>query len=50
MAAALKVLVADDETIIAMGIETTLAKMWHAVVGRARTGGEAVAKAAELSP
>ena len=38
MTAPLKVLVADDETIIAMGIETTLAKMGHAVVGRARTG------------
>lgn len=50
MTAPLKVLVADDETIIAMGIETTLAKMGHAVVGRARTGGEAVAKAVELSP
>ncbi len=50
MTAPLNVLVADDETIIAMGIETTLAKMGHTVVGRARTGGEAVTKAVDLSP
>ncbi len=44
------ILVVDDETIIAKGIEKRLKGLGYAVVGLAATGEEAVARAAESRP
>ena len=46
----LRILIADDETLIAMSLTTMLQNIGHKVVARARTGEEAVEKALELSP
>ncbi len=46
----LKILIADDETLIAMSLTTMLQNIGHRVVARARSGQEAVEKAREFSP
>ena len=46
----LKILIADDETLITMSLSTMLENMGHRMIARARTGLEAVEKAKELSP
>jgi len=46
----LKILIADDETLIAMSLTTMLQNIGHRVVARARSGQEAVEKAREISP
>jgi len=46
----LKILIADDETLITMSLSTMLENMGHRMIARARTGLEAVVKAKELSP
>jgi len=46
----LKILIAEDETLITISITKMLENIGHTVVGRARTGKEAVEKALELSP
>ncbi len=46
----LKILIADDETLIAMSLTTMLQNIGHRVVARARSGQEAVDKAREFSP
>ena len=45
-----KILVVEDESIIAMELEKHLAEMGYDVVGRASSGVEAIAKAKELRP
>jgi len=45
-----KILVVEDESIIAMELELYLKKMGYEVVGRASSGVEAIAKARELRP
>jgi len=45
-----RVLVVEDETIIAMDIEATLARIGHEVLATASTGDEAVRLADELCP
>jgi PAS domain S-box-containing protein len=45
-----RILVVEDEKIIALGIEAQLAELGYAVAGTAATGGEAVRKAVELCP
>jgi AmiR/NasT family two-component response regulator len=46
----LKILIADDETLITMSLSTMLQNIGHRMIARARTGQEAVEKAKELSP
>jgi response regulator NasT len=46
----LKILIADDETLITMSLSTMLENIGHRMIARARTGKEAVEKAKELSP
>jgi len=46
----LKILIADDETLITMSLSTMLENIGHRMIARARTGREAVEKAKELSP
>jgi AmiR/NasT family two-component response regulator len=46
----LKILIADDETLITMSLSTMLENIGHRMIARARTGQEAVEKAKELSP
>jgi two-component system, response regulator PdtaR len=46
----LKILIADDETLIAMSLTTMLQNIGHRIVARARSGQEAVEKAREFSP
>lgn len=46
----LRILIADDETLITMSLSTMLQSIGHCMVARARTGQEAVEKAKELSP
>ncbi|MEK6697777.1 MAG: response regulator [Nitrospirota bacterium] len=46
----LKILIADDETLIAMSLTTMLQNIGHRVVARARSGQEAVEKAREFPP
>ncbi len=46
----LKILIADDETLIAMSLSTMLQNLGHRMIARARTGQEAVEKAQEFSP
>ncbi len=46
----LKILIAEDETLITVSITKMLENIGHTVVGRARTGKEAVEKALELLP
>lgn len=46
----LKILIAEDETLITVSITKMLENIGHTVVGRARTGKEAVEKALELVP
>ena len=46
----LRILIADDETLITMSLSTMLQNIGHRMVARARTGQEAVEKAKELSP
>ncbi len=45
-----KILIAEDEALEAMGLETMLAHLGHEVVGKAKTGSEAVAMAAKTNP
>jgi two-component system, response regulator PdtaR len=46
----LKILIADDETLITMSLSTMLQNIGHRMIARARTGQEAVDKAKELLP
>ncbi len=46
----LRILIADDETLITMSLSTMLQNIGHRMIARARTGQEAVEKAKELSP
>jgi len=46
----LRVLIAEDETLIAVSLTRMLENIGHHVIGRARTGREAVEKALDLSP
>jgi response regulator NasT len=46
----LKILIADDETLITMSLATMLQNIGHRMIARARNGQEAVEKAKELSP
>ncbi len=50
MAEALRILIADDEPLIRMGLRTMLEEHGYAVVGEARDGEEAVALAGKTSP
>lgn len=45
-----RILVVEDDSIIALTIQTRLASMGFEVVGRASTGSEAISKAEKLSP
>jgi len=45
-----KILIVEDEGIVAKGLEITLQKSGHTIVGLALTGEEAVAQAAQTSP
>lgn len=46
----LRILIADDETLITMSLSTMLNNVGHQVVGRARSGEEAVEMARRLNP
>lgn len=46
----LRILIADDETLITMSLSTMLNNVGHQVVGRARSGEEAVEMARKLNP
>ena len=45
-----KILVVDDETLIAMGLESCLTSLGYEVVGTASSGEEAISMARELRP
>ncbi len=45
-----KILVVDDETLIAMGLESCLTSLGYEVVGTASSGEEAISMARELKP
>jgi response regulator NasT len=47
---ALKVLIAEDEAIIALSLEINVERLGHKVIGRAKNGPEAVKLANELKP
>ena len=46
----LRVIVADDEAVIRMGLKTMLHSLKHKVIGTARTGEEAIAKVKQFKP
>lgn len=46
----LRILIADDETLITMSLSTMLQNMGHQVVGRVRSGEDAVEAARKVSP
>ncbi len=46
----LRILIADDETLITMSLSTMLNNVGHQVVGRARSGEEAIEMAKKLKP
>lgn len=50
MAKALKVLIAEDEPVVAQGLRVQLEELGHSVVGVAYDGRDAVAKAESLAP
>ncbi len=50
MGRSLKILIVEDETIIAMSAQRELQKGGHTVCGKLATGEEAVAAAAEIRP
>lgn len=50
MASRLKVLIAEDEPVVAQGLRAQLEELGHSVVGIAYDGRDAVAKAASLGP
>jgi response regulator NasT len=50
MAEAMKVLIAEDEPVVAQGLRVQLEELGHSVVGVAYDGRDAVAKAGSLAP